>query len=253
MSSFLLVSLRDGDFGRAVATREFGDFHKVLAPTGAELTHLIVTDETVVLPDLTGFAGVIVGGSALNVTNKEYGTYQQHAHDLLTQIISHSTPAFLVCFGAGWLTHHLGGVVDRSHGETPGGTQVHLTAAAATDPLLADLPAEFEAFSGHTESIAQLPAALVPLATGPTCPVQMVRYGDQVWAAQFHSELDAQALAVRMEFYKHHGYFAPEEFNAIVATLDRFDVSVGQQVLRNFVTWCAQREGVTAPLAAEPA
>ena len=252
MSDFLLVSLRDGDFGREVARRELGDFEKVITPTGARLHHLIVTDENVELPDLSEFDGVIVGGSALNVTNEEYSPYQLHADALLGQIVTGPVPVFLVCFGIGWLAQHTGGTVDRLHGETPGGTTVVLTPAAATDPLMAGLPPTFAALTGHNESAALLGDGVVHLASGPTCPVQIIRYGDTVWATQFHGELDAESMGIRMAFYKNHGYFRPEEYDDIVATLPAYDVSVAQQLLRNFIGFCTTR-AANAPVAVERA
>ena len=92
----------------------------------------------------------------------------------------------------------------------------------------------------------------VHLASGPTCPVQIIRYGDTVWATQFHGELDAESMGIRMAFYKNHGYFRPEEYDDIVATLPAYDVSVAQQLLRNFIGFCTTR-AANAPVAVERA
>ena len=37
------------------------------------------------------------------------------------------------------------------------------------------------------------------------------RVGRNVYATQFHPELDVEGICTRIEVYKHAGYFAPEE------------------------------------------
>ena len=55
----------------------------------------------------------------------------------------------------------------------------------------------------------------VLLATSATCPVQMFRVGRRVYATQFHPELDLTRLTVRIRVYRTHGYFPPDEADAV--------------------------------------
>ena len=50
--------------------------------------------------------------------------------------------------------------------------------------------ATFDAFVGHKEACRVLPADAVLLASSPTCPVQMFRVRENLYATQFHPELD---------------------------------------------------------------
>ena len=70
---------------------------------------------------------------------------------------------------------------------------------------------------------------------------QVVRYGDRVWAAQFHAEMDADAMRTRMDFYHDYGYFPPEDYARIVADLPNHDVAVANSLLRRFAQYCASR------------
>src|SRR5690606_36851283 len=79
------------------------------------------------------------------------------------------------------------------------------------DPLLRELPPAFHGFVGHKEGTRTLAPAAVLLATGADCPVQMFRIKQNLYATQFHPELDAPALLRRIEAYKEHGYFPPAE------------------------------------------
>ena len=53
------------------------------------------------------------------------------------------------------------------------------------------------------------------LAASSTCPVQAFRVGRNVYATQFHPELDIEGLCLRIDVYRHSGYFAPEEADDI--------------------------------------
>ena len=59
----------------------------------------------------------------------------------------------------------------------------------------------------------------------PTCPVQAFRVGGNVYATQFHPELDAAGWRTRVEVYKHAGDFDPDQADEIKAQAARSDVS----------------------------
>ena len=52
----------------------------------------------------------------------------------------------------------------------------------------------FDAFLGHKEAVSRLPDGAVLLASSAACPVQAFRLGRNVYATQFHPELDVEAL-----------------------------------------------------------
>ena len=68
----------------------------------------------------------------------------------------------------------------------------------------------------------------------------MVRYGDRVWATQFHAEMDADAMRTRMDFFHDYGYFPAEEYARIVADLPNHDVSRANGLLRTFARLCTE-------------
>ena len=77
MVSLLLVSPRHG---ADVAAAEYQDFLHATGLTPQELTHRMLDSETASIGPLSGFDGVIVGGSPFNVTTAHYSTEQQHVH-----------------------------------------------------------------------------------------------------------------------------------------------------------------------------
>src|SRR5207247_10295789 len=93
-----------------------------------------------------------------------------------------------------------------------------------------------------------LPSPAVRLASSAGCPVQAFRIGANVYATQFHPELDVAGLCTRIEVYKHAGYFEPDQADEIKARATRSDVTWPPAILRGFV----RRYGQPALTPAQP-
>jgi GMP synthase (glutamine-hydrolysing) len=65
--------------------------------------------------------------------------------------------------------------------------------------------------------------------------VQIFRIGSNVYATQFHAELDVAGMATRIGVYKHAGYFDPAEADDIMARAVRSNVTWPAVILRQFV------------------
>jgi GMP synthase (glutamine-hydrolysing) len=112
---------------------------------------------------------------------------------------------------------------------------VQLTEAGKKDLLLNGLPDEFRAFGGHKESCQTIPPQSTVLAKSESCPIHMVRVKNNIYAAQFHPELDTEGLAVRINVYRHAGYFPPEEADSLIALSKHEDVFVPEQIFKRFI------------------
>jgi GMP synthase (glutamine-hydrolysing) len=75
----------------------------------------------------------------------------------------------------------------------------------------------------------------VLLATSEASPVQMFRLRTNLYATQFHPELDLDGIVERVRVYKSYGYFAPEEADDVVARSREATVTEPRRILRNFV------------------
>lgn len=236
MVSVLLVSPRQG---AAVAAAEYRDVAQATGLGLGELTQRMLDTPESQIGELTGFDGVIVGGSSLNVTSFHYDDWQRRVHAELSWLARQPIPTLAVCYGNTFLAYDGGGLVDRSHPEPSGPTLVELTEAGRTDPLTRNLPHRFTSLTGHTENVSEVGAGATVLATGPTCPVQMVRVNPTTWSCQFHADMDAVAMKDRMDFYFDYGYFSPADYATIVAGLPNVDTTWSNQLLHNFAALCA--------------
>ncbi len=119
--------------------------------------------------------------------------------------------------------------------------------------MLRGLPGTFDAFGGHKEAISALPGHAVALASSAACPVQAFRIGANVYATQFHPELDADGLCTRIDVYKHAGYFEPGQAGELKALARRSQVTHPPAILRRFAERYARGGPVSAGPGPQPA
>ena len=192
--------------------------------------------------DLSDYSGVIVGGGPGCVSDPPEkkkpieARMERAVMSLMPEIISQDIPYLGCCYGIGILGHYLGAPVNKArYGEAVGTSDCALTEAAKSDPLCQGLPDEFVALVGHKEAVQELPEGCTHLVSSPTCPFQMIRYGENVYATQFHPEADSAGFEVRVTIYKHFGYFPPEDADRIIALCRAADVFAPERILKNFV------------------
>jgi len=191
--------------------------------------------------DLDRYAGVLVGGGPYNSSDPEetksadQRRVEAELRGLLHQIVARDFPFLGACYGVGTLGVHQGAIVDSRYAEPIGAVAVRLSDDGRKDPLLDGLPEEFDAFVGHKEACRVLPPAATLLAGSATCPVQMFRVRTNLYATQFHPELDRDGIITRVRVYRHAGYFPPAELDEVVARLHRARVSEPPRILENFV------------------
>lgn len=238
MKPFVLLATRAEDLP---ADEEYGLFLRYAGLEPEQLIRVRLESERMPRLDLDALSGIFVGGGPFNasdpVEKKSAVQLRVEAEfaQLLDDVVARDFPFLGACYGIGTLGAHQGAVIDRRHPEPISVVPVTVTDAGAADPLLADMPATFDAFVGHKEAISHLPASATLLASSPACPVQMFRVGRNVYATQFHPELDVEGITTRIHAYADHGYFASHELELTLAAVRRGAVSHPSRILRAFV------------------
>jgi GMP synthase (glutamine-hydrolysing) len=234
---FLLLATRAED---AAADDEYQAYLRYCGLKPEELVRLRLESEPLPPLELSDYSGVIVGGSPYTssdpVEEKSADQIRVEAElsTLLDHIVAQDFPFLGACYGVGTLGVHQGAVIDRRFGEPVGATEIMLTAEGNRDPLLQGVPHVFEAFVGHKEACSQLPPNAVLLASSAACPVHMFRIKENLYATQFHPELDADGLITRITIYKDAGYFPPHTADHLIETARQSSVTEPMRVLRNF-------------------
>ena len=192
--------------------------------------------------DLSDYSGVIVGGGPGCVSDapEKKSPVEKKIEDavlgLMPEITGRDFPFLGCCYGIGVLGHHLGGPVSKEkYGEPVGATLCEVTQDGAQDPLLSGLPGRFQAFVGHKEALQRLPEGAVHLISSAPCPFQMIRYGQNVYATQFHPEADSDGFELRIRIYRDKGYFPPEDADQLIDLCRASDVHMPERILRKFV------------------
>jgi GMP synthase (glutamine-hydrolysing) len=235
---FLLLSSRAED---VAADDEYEAFLRVAGLTPAGLHRVRMEAAPLPALDLDDYAGIFVGGGPFNSSDAplEKSPVQHRVERelglLLDEVVERDYPFFGACYGVGTLGVHQGGVIDRTYAEPISAVRVRLTEEGGADPVLAGMAPEFDAFVGHKEACSVLPPNAVLLASSDACPVQMFRVKQNLYATQFHPELDLPGLLTRVRIYQHAGYFAPAELDAVVESLRPAVVTEPGRMLANFV------------------
>jgi GMP synthase (glutamine-hydrolysing) len=247
---FLLLGIRADD---APSDNEYASFLAFSGLDEAGLHRIRLEQRPLGDIDLRDWSGLILGGGPFNYTDPEdrksavQRRVEADLHRLLHEVVSADFPFLGTCYGIGALGSHEGAVLDRHHSEPVSCVQITLTPEGRTDPLFAPLPGTFRAFTGHKEAVRTLPPHAVRLATNAACPVQAFRVGANVYAIQFHAELDAAGMCTRVDAYKYAGYFPPADAERVKAMARRSEVTHPPVLLRQFVARYADRS--PAPVA----
>ena len=246
MKPFLLLATRPED---AAADNEYEAFLRFAGLAERDLRRERLEQRALGPVDLREWSGIFLGGSPFNASDPQelkspvQRRVEADLRGLLGRVIQADFPFLGACYGIGALGSLVGAVIDRRYAEPVGPVTIALTRPGRRDPLLASLPATFDAFAGHKEAISRLPGQAVLLARSATCPVQAFRIGSHVYATQFHPELDFAGLSTRIDVYRHAGYFPPEQAEELKAQARRADVTHPPAIVRQFVQRYARYDG----------
>ena len=237
MKPFLLLSIRAE---RPAADDEYAAFSRFLDVDSVGLQRRQLGVDPLDELSLDDLSGIILGGGSFTFSDAEESKspVQRQAEvdliALLDRVVAADFPFLGACYGIGSLGSHQGGLVDRRYPEPVGPLSVTVTPDGLVDPLFAGVPRDFAAYGGHKEALSELPDNAVLLATSAACPVQAFRVGSNVYATQFHPELDRTGIHTRIEVYSTFGYFDPGEAADLHAASDQVDVTHPMTLLANF-------------------
>lgn len=238
MKPFLLLSTRADT---TAAESEYEAFRRFGGLAADQLRQVRLERDPMPALDLEDWSGIIVGGSPFCTSDpdEEKSDVQRRVErelaELLDVVVDRDTPFLGACYGVGTLGVHQGGVVDRRFGEPVGAVPVTVTPEGRADPVFAAVPPVFDAFVGHKEALAEPPPHAVVLATSPSCPVQAFRVRENLYATQFHPELDVDGTVERVQIYRDAGYFPAQEMERVVSALHTSDVVHPPRLLEAFV------------------
>jgi len=201
--------------------------------------------------NLSDYSGIILGGSAFNMSDPtaQKSALQNRVEadiaQLLDEVVALDYPFLGMCYGIGTIGAHQGAIVDKQYGEAAGPVTIALTPAGLADPITNGMSPEFTGLVGHKEAISKLPDHAKLLATSPQAPVQMFRIKNNIYATQFHPELDVPGIVARMKVYQDFGYFDKDKLAEAIAHASSQPITETQLIIRNFIRHHAKADSAT--------
>ena len=238
MKPFLFLGIRADDIA---ADEEYAAILRCTGLEEAQLRRVRLEQRPLDRLDLDDWSGIILGGGPFQASDPEESKSNPQRRvesclsTLLDQVVPRDFPFLGACYGIGTLGRHAGAVVDRTYAEPISGIFIELTPEGRRDQLFRGVESPFGAYVGHKEAICTLPSHAVTLATSSACPVQAFRVGRNVYATQFHPELDLDGLATRIAVYRYAGYFDPDEADTVLAKARASGVDETPNLLGRFV------------------
>ncbi|XCB30360.1 gamma-glutamyl-gamma-aminobutyrate hydrolase family protein [Arcanobacterium hippocoleae] len=223
----------------AVAEDEYAALLRITGFTALEIERIWLSEWQGEF-DFSQYSGVIVSGSP-------YGYHTEQAAKSPEQIkieaniakiadycLDNDFPYFGICFGLQALAVREGLPLTGEYAEDIDAVQIQQTAAGLADAIFRKIPAEFFCYTGHSEAVCAPLESGVLLAWSPSCPIQAVRFGNNVYGVQFHPEINRDSLEVRLAAYAGK-YFDLDGADKVRARVHGKDVSSGEILIRAFV------------------
>ncbi len=142
--------------------------------------------------DLESYSHLVVMGGPMGVYEMDKYPYLRDETQVIEEFIKKDKAVLGICLGAQMVAHVLGARVYKGPVEEIGWFMVQITEDGLKDRAMASLEVDntrqAEVFQWHGDTF-DLPEGALRLATSETYPNQAFRYGDRVYALQFHIEV----------------------------------------------------------------
>lgn len=155
-------------------------------------------------PELDKYEALIVLGGPMNADQIDQYPNLITEVEIIREAVERDMAVLGICLGAQLLAKALGGSVSRNERPEIGWHDVNLTAAGATDPVLAAFGQSQEVFQWHEDGI-ELPEEAVCLAESDVSPVQAFRFGEHAYGFQFHLEANHSLIERWLTVPDHQG------------------------------------------------
>jgi GMP synthase (glutamine-hydrolysing) len=171
-------------------------------------------------PSLEGYHGLVVLGGPMSVYNDHGFPHLVTEMKLIEDAMRRKLPVLGICLGAQLIAKTLGSPVYPNPVKEIGWYDVNPSEHARQDPLLVEFREKEKIFQWHGDTF-DIPHSSVHLASSLTCGNQAFRCETNVYAFQFHLEVDEPMILRwlkvpenRKEISSLHGDIDPNQIHA---------------------------------------
>ena len=179
-----------------------GTIRDYLIEKGVEYSIADLFDCKTEMPDVRQYSHLVIMGGPMAVYDMEGHGFLSYEAAIIRAFIKTGRPVLGICLGAQMIAYAAGADVYKGGSTELGWYRAAITDEGMKDPAFSALalPDEksVEVFQWHADTF-DLPAQAVRLASSEAFPNQAFRYGNNVYALQFHIEVTP---AIVREWFK---------------------------------------------------
>jgi GMP synthase (glutamine-hydrolysing) len=166
-----------------------GTLNPLLKRAGFRIRYVNFGRQPDVQPDLTGYHGLVVLGGPMSVNESGRLPHLRTEMHLIEDAMKKSLPVLGICLGAQLIAKTLGANVYPNNEKEIGWYEVTPTEEASGDMVFRHFHQTETIFQWHGDTF-DIPHGARHLATSRACVNQAFRYASNVYALQFHLEVD---------------------------------------------------------------
>ena len=140
------------------------------------------------LPSIKDFDWLVIMGGAMGVHDSDQYPWILEEIKFINEVIRSGKIVIGVCLGSQLIASALGAGVYKNSEPEMGFWPIKFSPEAQQDQVFKHFPANLMVMHFHFDTF-ELPEGAVAMAESTVTPVQAFRYGNNVFALQFHSEL----------------------------------------------------------------
>jgi len=174
-------------------------------------------------PSLDGYDGLVVLGGPMSAYDDQRLPRLAVEMKLIESAMQRNLPVLGICLGGQLVARTLGARVYANHVKEIGWYDVEPSPHADDDPLFDAFEERETLFQWHGDTF-DIPNGAIHLASSRHCLNQAFRYGDNVYAFQFHLEVDEPMILRwlkvpenRHEIARLHGDIDPDRIHSETA------------------------------------
>jgi GMP synthase-like glutamine amidotransferase len=147
------------------------------------------------LPSIEDFDWLVVMGGAMGVYDSDQYPWILSEIEFIKEAIHSGKIVIGICLGSQMIASALGARVYKNSEPEMGFWPINFSEAAQLDNVFRHFPANQDVMHFHFDTF-NLPEGAVAMAESTVTPVQAFRYGSNVFALQFHSELTESSAPI---------------------------------------------------------
>ncbi|WP_122819933.1 glutamine amidotransferase-related protein [Varibaculum vaginae] len=188
------------------------------------------------------YSAVIISGSPFraqlpNSSEKSMsGQLSNQLMPLIHYLLEQDFPTLGICYGMQMLALASGIALTDHTGEDLQAVQVRLTTEGQADPVTGQLEPIIRSYTGHGDSLGDLPGGATLLGSGKHCHYQLLRFKNNLYGTQFHPEITTAGMQIRIDQYG-NAYYAAAERKAVIARCMNQDVTSSHRLLSAFTEY----------------